>query len=170
MFLLDLNPQEALAFADSLEADAVVGQTGTYPKAFLRAAAHAAGGDRERAAREWAAALPALEAEVLKRPDGGHAHVLLARALAALDRKQEALREAERAVTLMPVSRDALSGAFIAMDRARVEARVGETDAAIGHIQELLAMPGAISPALLRIDPNWAPLREDPRFRKLAGL
>ena len=91
-------------------------------------------------------------------------------ALAALDRKEEALREAERAVAVMPVSRDALSGSFVAIDRARVEARVGEMGAAIGHIEELLAIPGAISPALLRIDPNWAPLRGDARFRQLAGL
>ena len=66
----------------------------------------------------------------------------------------------------MPVSRDALSGSFVAIDRARVEARVGESDAAVAHIEELLAIPGAISPALLRIDPNWAPLRGDARFRK----
>ena len=51
-----------------------------------------------------------------------------------------------------------------------VSARVGDTDAAIGHIEELLRIPGALSPALLRIDPNWASLRADPRFRKLAGL
>jgi len=42
----------------------------------------------------------------------------------------------------MPVSRDALSGSFVAIDRTRVEARVGESDAAVAHIEELLAIPG----------------------------
>jgi len=53
--------------------------------------------------------------------------------------------------------------------RAAVEARIGETDAAIEHIRQLLSIPCNLSPALLRIDPWWAPLRADPRFQKLAG-
>ena len=51
-----------------------------------------------------------------------------------------------------------------------VEAHVGETDAAIEHIRHLLSIPCLLSPGLLRIDPSWAPLRNDPRFRKLAEL
>ncbi|HME89909.1 MAG TPA: hypothetical protein VKE49_00685 [Myxococcaceae bacterium] len=51
-----------------------------------------------------------------------------------------------------------------------MEARVGETDAAIEHLRHLLSIPCLLSPALLRIDPQWAPLRGDLRFRKLAEL
>ena len=53
---------------------------------------------------------------------------------------------------------------------AQVEARVGEKDAAIDRIRYLLSIPSYLSPAVLRIDPSWAPLRDDPRFRKLAEL
>ena len=70
----------------------------------------------------------------------------------------------------MPISRDAVSGAFVAIERAKVEARAGEPDAAIAHIKELLAIPCVLTPALLRIDPAWAPLRGDARFRALAGI
>ena len=61
-------------------------------------------------------------------------------------------------------------GADIEIERATVEARVGETDAAIEHIRHLLSIPCLLSPGLLRIEPDWAPLRNDPRFRKLAEL
>jgi hypothetical protein len=80
------------------------------------------------------------------------------------------LREAQRAVEIMPYSRGAHFGCHIETLRAAVEGRVGETDAAIEHIRQMLAVPCLLSPALLRIDPDWAPLRNDPRFRKLAEL
>jgi len=54
--------------------------------------------------------------------------------------------------------------------RAALEARVGETDVAIEHIRHMLSIPCLLSSGLLRVDPSWAPLRDDPRFRKLAEL
>jgi tetratricopeptide (TPR) repeat protein len=170
VFLLDLNPREALQVVDSLESDALLAQQGTYPKAYLRAAALDGMGETALAAREYSEALPALAAEIGKHPDSGYQHSMLARAYAGLGRKQDALREAERAVAVMPISRDSLSGSMIAAERARVETRTGEIEAALGHIRELLAIPGVLSPALLRIDPAWGPLRANPRFREMAGL
>jgi hypothetical protein len=55
-------------------------------------------------------------------------------------------------------------------DLAAIRAQVGEADAALKIIEKLLAVPSYLSPALLRIDPKWAPLRNDARIRKLAGL
>ena len=78
------------------------------------------------------------------------------------------LRLAAKQDELLPISKDAFVGADVEIERAEVEAQVGETDAAIEHIRHLLSVPCLLSPALLRIDPRWAPLRDDPRFRKLA--
>ncbi len=80
------------------------------------------------------------------------------------------MREARRAVETLPISKDATVGSYVEIDRAAVEARVGETDAAIEHIRHLLSIPCLLSPGLLRVDPRWAPLRDDPRFRQLAQL
>ena len=80
------------------------------------------------------------------------------------------MHEARRAVEALPISKDAYSGPSLEIARAAVEARVGETDAAIEHVHRLLSIPCRLSPGLLRIDPRWAPLRGDPRFRKLAEL
>ena len=68
------------------------------------------------------------------------------------------------------MSMDAFFGSYVQIDCAIVEARVGERSAAIEHIRQLLSVPSLLSPALLRIDPRWAPLHDDPAFRLLAGL
>jgi len=111
-----------------------------------------------------------LESLVNKVPRRVFERSLLAYAYAGLGRKENALREARRAVEQLPISKDALLGADIEIERTAVEARVGETDAAIEHIRHLLSIASWLSPGLLRIDPRWAPLRNDPRFRKLAEL
>ncbi len=171
------NPREALPLLDSVEFESITSQVAVYPKAFLYAVAHEALGDATRARTEYETALPLLEAKVEKHPgraSQGYGRdrqlSLLARAYAGLGRKEDALREVRRAVELLPISKDALIGAEVEIDRAAVEARVGEMDAAIEHIRHLLSIPSQLSPGLLRIDPQWAPLRDDPRFRKLAEL
>jgi len=174
--LLRHNPGEALPFLDSLDSDSITGGGGgvgaaVFPKAFLYAVAHEALGDADQARKEYETALPLLAAEVERNAKNrALQHSLLARAYAGLGRKEDALREARHAVEILPISKDHPRGTSIETYRAAVEARVGETDAAIDHIRHLLSIPCYLSPGLLRIDPEWAPLRDDPRFRKLAEL
>ncbi|HXN42574.1 MAG TPA: hypothetical protein VN918_12340, partial [Myxococcaceae bacterium] len=127
-------------------------------------------GDARRARQEYEEARPRLEAETQKHPSRANQRSLLARTYAGLGRKEEALREARQAVETLPISKDAVDGSYVEIQQAAVEARVGETNAAIEHIRKLLSIPCLLSPGLLRIDPMWAPLRDDPRFRKLAEL
>ena len=73
---------------------------------------------------------------------------------------------------LMPVSRDALSGPAYLCFLAQLYVRLGENDQALDTLRQLLALPSsgvAISPALLKLDPVWDPLRKDPRFQKLVA-
>ena len=170
IFLLWHSPREALSFLDSLQSNSLIMGMLSVPKAFLYAVAHEGIGDTARATREYEAALPLLQAEVDNNPGRAWQRSLVARAYAALGRKEDALSEARHAVELLPISKDAIYGCYTEADRAAVEARVGEADAAIEHIRHLLAIPCHLSPGLLRIDPGWALLRNDPRFRKLAEL
>lgn len=77
----------------------------------------------------------------------------------------------EREAMLMQdeISSDALIGPILETTIAAARAQVGQTDAALASLTQLLEKPGedALTPALLRLDPRWDPLRSDPRFQKL---
>jgi tetratricopeptide (TPR) repeat protein len=168
--LFDPNPQEALALLDTIKSESIISSLIIYPKTFLSAGAHEAIGDATRAMKEYESSIAMLEAETEQHQDRPFQRMTLARGYAALGRKEEALREARRAVETLPIAKDALYGSWLECFLAGVEARVGEKDAAIERIGRLLSIPSWLSPAMLRIEPRWAPLRNDPRFRKLAEL
>jgi hypothetical protein len=67
----------------------------------------------------------------------------------------------------MPISMEAWRGTFRLRDLARVYTMVGEYSAALDQIEVLLSKPSTTSAPLLRIDPAWAPLRNNPRFQKM---
>ena len=92
---------------------------------------------------------------------------MLAVAYAHLGRKADALREGARAVEILPVSRDAIDGSDLQRDLAYVETLVGEPDAAVKRLAYLLTIPADISVPLLRVDPMWDSLRDNPAFQRL---
>jgi serine/threonine-protein kinase len=102
-----------------------------------------------------------------ERPDDCRVRVSLAQVYAGLGRREAALREAAAAVALVPIDKDALRGTMPLHGQAMVMAMVGDRDAAVNQVEHLLAIPSWFSPALLRVEPYWDPLRDLPRFQKL---
>jgi tetratricopeptide (TPR) repeat protein len=95
------------------------------------------------------------------------AHSSLGLAYAGLGRGEDAVREGETAVSLLPMSKDAFDGQFLMANLAEIYVGAGRHEDAIGKLRYLLSRPGFTSGPYLRLDPIWAPLRENPDFMKL---
>lgn len=102
-------------------------------------------------------------------PDEPELHLALGFAEAGLGHAEEAASEGRRAVELMPVQRDAVTGPGYLTYLARLYAQVGEKRQAIDLLDNLLTMASGamLSPARLRLDPFWDPLRKEPAFQEL---
>ncbi len=92
---------------------------------------------------------------------------LLGTALAYLGRKTDAIREGRRGLELGPPSANAFNGPYNQHQLARIYIMSGESDQALDQLEPLLELPYFLSPAWLRIDPTFEPLRDHPRFRRI---
>ena len=110
-----------------------------------------------------------LETFGQKDPDNANSAQLLSIIHAVLGQKDAAIKEAERAIALRPTVKDAVDGPTYEENLAFVEVLVGDKNSAIPRLQHLLQVPynSCLTPALLRLDPKWDPLRGDPVFQKL---
>jgi tetratricopeptide (TPR) repeat protein len=109
----------------------------------------------------------AFEEQLRAAPNDAQRHVGLGLALAYLGRKEEAIREGQRGVALDPVSKDADLGPYVQHQLVRIYMLVGEQEKALDQLEPLLKIPYWLSPGWLKIDPNFDPLRKNPRFQRL---
>jgi serine/threonine-protein kinase len=124
-------------------------------------------GDSARARAFGDSARLAIGADVRANPDDAQRRVLYGLAAAYAGRAAEAVREAERGMSLQPVGRNAYVGAYVQHQAARAYLLAGRPERAIELLEQLLRMPYYLSPAWLRIDPTFAPLRSHPEFERL---
>ena len=137
--------------------------------AIVRAQTYYLRGDQAKARVYADSARVAMEEQLRATPDDGQRHALRGLALAYLGRKVEAIQEGQRGVALMPSSRDAYNGLYIQHQLVRIYLLVGEPEKALDQLEALLKVPYYLSPGWLKIDPNFAPLRGNPRFERLVA-
>jgi TolB-like protein/Flp pilus assembly protein TadD len=108
------------------------------------------------------------------QPDVAFIAASLSRAYAMMGQKHSALKLAERAIMLVPRAKDPVSGPTYEENLAFIQTMFGETGRALSTLTQLSQTPylsqvyhTPVTPALLRLDPIWDPLRADPAFQKL---
>jgi TolB-like protein/Tfp pilus assembly protein PilF len=134
-------------------------------------------GDHTAAHESWRQARSELEPFLKEQPENFALIGDLALTSMGLGDKAAAFKLIEQAMAVIPIEKDAVAGPIPIEILARVSARMGEPDRAMAALEKLLSIPydGALAqnvpltPALLRLDPMFDPLRNDPRFQKLAA-
>jgi serine/threonine-protein kinase len=134
-------------------------------------------GDHAAAQETWRQARSELESFLKEQPENFVLIGDLALTSMGLRDRAAALDLAERAIAANPIENDAVFGPISIDILARVAAQAGDADRAIAALQKLLSIPYAgslpenvpLTPALLRLDPMFDPLRNDQRFQKLVA-
>ncbi|HZE13859.1 MAG TPA: hypothetical protein VE086_08885, partial [Chthoniobacterales bacterium] len=130
-------------------------------------------GDEATARASFLAAREKVQAVVRERPDYAAAWSVLGWIDAGLGDKENAVREGQRACELMPASRDAYISPDIVKNLAMIYAWTGEKDLALQTLAQVLharvGMSSFIRYGPLKLDPQWDPLRGDPRFEQIVA-
>ena len=141
--------------------------TAPAPKGLLQGLIHLLQGDKARAQPELEHARLVSEKLIREAPEDSARHAQHGLILAALGQKEEAIAEGKRAVELLPESRDALDGPQATANLAQIYAWTGEFDEAFRLLDHLFAVPSNLTIPMLKLDPAWDPLRQDPRYQAL---
>jgi TolB-like protein/Flp pilus assembly protein TadD len=159
---------EALQLVHQFPGKTLTGRSSApCPTLFLEGELYWYQGDKVKAQAAFDIARIVAEQLVQESPDDAARHGQLGMVLAGLGRKEEAIKEGKRAVELLPEAQDALDGPEVAVVLAQIYAWTGEHDRAFELLDHLLQVPSSLTVPILKLDPVWDALRNDPRFQAL---
>jgi len=123
--------------------------------------------ESETARAYYDSARAVWERQLEERPNDAQTHGLLAQAYAGLRIPDMALFHARRAIELMPLSKDALTGADMLMIEANIQALFGDVNDALDTMEFLLSIPSEVTPNTLEHNPLLFRLHDIPRFKEM---
>jgi TolB-like protein/Flp pilus assembly protein TadD len=141
----------------------------TLPKSWFEGLIARGQGELDAAERAFRAAQSVVETDLVQWRDDAKTIAMLGVLQAMRGQKEEAVRTGRRAVELLPISKDAYDGPLMATKLAVIYAQVGELDLAHELLADLVKSPNGPTSGTLRVEPEWEPLRGDPRFEKLVN-
>jgi serine/threonine protein kinase/Flp pilus assembly protein TadD len=140
-----------------------------FPRAWCEGVVARVKGDKAAARAAFTTARTEAAKLVADQPDYPEALCVLGMADAALGNKEDAIREGQRAIELLPVSKNAIEGPLLIRYLAVIYAWTDEKDRALKRLDEAAKLPGFLSYGELRLHPYWDPLRGDPRFEEIVA-
>lgn len=157
---------EVLACQDEYAAG---GDAGAIPKFFFAAAAKHMGGDPAAARPLFQQARAALEKRLRNSSNEPTGRVALAHSLLAVGERGAAFAQVQRALDEMPLSKDAVTGAFVMTQAAGFYAMAGQTTQALDLLERSLSLPSGEYVHAMERNPIYDPLRNEPRYKELVA-
>jgi serine/threonine-protein kinase len=137
------------------------------PKNFLLGRVYFYARDKVKAHDAYQSARAYIERALAEQPQSAFVQLALAELMAGTGERDKAARLCERAMEILPVSRDAWHGQIVLVDAATIYGMLGDAGRAVPLIERALAIPSSQQRLALRFDPKWDSIRSDPRFQKL---
>ena len=126
-------------------------------------------GDLARAKAQFFRARERTAAAVKEQPDDARILMVLGQIDAALGRKEDAIREGERAMELLPLSKDAVAGGLLVDKLARIYAQAADPARALIFLESAAKVPNGPNYGSLKLEDDWDALRSDARFEKIVA-
>ena len=159
--------EEALKDISLLKYDVIQNQFYLRPKYLYNATIYGLMNKHELEHAYWDSARIFLKKRIIDFPEDQRLYSSLGIAYAGLGLDDKAISAGEKAIKLLPISKEAWKGVYLVEDLALIYVMVGKYDDAIKQIKYLLSIPGFLSTKILELDPRWAPLRNRPEFKKM---
>jgi serine/threonine-protein kinase len=167
LMILEHKFSDAIQLLQGFRGEVLNTIDGSVPKAFLEGVVYHNQGEHSKAQASFQQARIVGERLVNESSEDAPRHAVLGQILAALGEKEAAISEGKRAVELCPESEDAYLGPSITGALAAIYTWTGQHEEAVRLLDHLLQVPNGISMPVLKLDPTWDPLRNEPHFQAL---
>jgi TolB-like protein len=172
--LCALAERDAVAARDALMASGAnpinaISENINFSQPFMEGLIARSMHDEEKARAAFTTARTQQEKTVQAQADYAPAVCMLGLIDAALGQKEEALREGQRAVDLLPLEKDAFGGMEIVKYFSVTAAWAGNKDLACRQLVIATSQPSVLSYGQLKLLPFWDALHSDPRFEKIVA-